>query len=189
MTWETELIRFFGYHPLKSMSTSETMVYKARTKGSLAVAKIACSPEYAEDLQEERDRLAENQDLEWMPRLIRYQDYLGSTPEEDRILELFHKEGWTMSNPVILLKEFTLGVSLSKFPGAKLNGRQYLNVRHQVDEMHSRNYAGLDIVPCNILVQGPTLATLFDLGPSLSAKSFSERKYDDVMSLASLLQE
>nr|MBA4405455.1 hypothetical protein [Nanoarchaeum sp.] len=187
MTWEIELMISTGYYPQRCIQPNSIVVYQAKKGNTLAVAKIARYAKDAQALQEERVRLAENQDLEWVPRLLSYRDYIEANTTGARILERFKEEGWEIRNPVILVKEFIPGTTLDKSPKSKLNRRQYNCVQTQMRTLHERGYAGLDISSCNILVQSPTHATLFDFGPSIRDKPFEARKQDDITSLELLL--
>ncbi len=188
MCWEKDFIRLFGYEPLKCVGPSSVAVYKIEKDNNLAIAKIAFKSENAQDLYEERERLRENQDLDWMPRFILYRDYMGNSEIESEILESFKKEGWVRRNPALLIKEYIPGTILTNINGTLLNFNQYNCVKSQIDEMHSRGYAGLDIVPSNILVQDYERATLFDLGPSFGIYTHQDKIDDDLDSLDLLVE-
>ncbi|MBT3416612.1 serine/threonine protein kinase [Candidatus Woesearchaeota archaeon] len=188
MCWEKDYIRIFGYEPLKCIGPSSVAVYKIEKEDNFAIAKIAVKSENAQDLYEERERLRENQDLDWMPRIMLYRDYMGSSEKEFEILESFKMGGWRRRNPAILIKEYIPGTILKNVEGELLNFHQYNCVKSQIDEMHSRGYAGLDIVSSNILVQDSKRATLFDLGPSFGIYTRQDRIDDDLNSLDLLVE-
>lgn len=187
MTWEIDLMVSNGFYPRRCIQPESIVVYQAKRGNTLAVAKIARYAKDAQALQEERLRLSETQDLEWVPRLLGFKDYTDNSQVGARILRRFKEEGWKIRNPVILVKEYIPGTTLDDSPNSKLNKQQYNCVYSQMRELHERGYAGLDITSSNILVQSQTHATLFDFGPSTGDKPFEVRKQDDITSLELLL--
>jgi hypothetical protein len=188
MNWEKDFIRFFGYEPIECIGPSSIAVYKIKKGDEIAIAKIAFKEKNAKDLSDEQRRLKENQDLNWMPKLILHRDYMGNSIQEAEILELFKKEGWKRRNPAILIKEYIPGTILNKTEHKSLNLNQFYCIKSQMEDMHLRRDAGLDICSPNILVQTPQRATLFDLGPSFGIHLYEDRKKDDIASLDLLVK-
>ena len=186
MSWSKDFVQSMGYSPLEEMPKGDNLGYKAYGDEGIVVAKIAIDSRGHSDLCFERDRLERNQDLDWVPRMYLFRDYLPGTEEGERILSGFRREGHVINNPAILIKSFLPGIPLERTPGKKLNPSQYQAVLSQVKTLHGRIDAGLDIGARNVLVQSQRKATLFDLGPSRHKRTFGAHRRDDLKKLDDL---